>query len=246
MKYFDVITLFPEMFSALTDFGVTARAQQRQLYELVCWNPRDFTVDPRKTVDDRPFGGGAGMVMMAEPLTRSLSAAVSRQKSKGVKESISIFLSPQGVPLTQKIVSTLSEREGLILLAGRYEGVDQRVIDQSIDLEISVGDYVLSGGELPAMSLLDAIVRLLPGALNQSGSLAEESFADDLLEYPQYTRPEIFNGSPVPEVLLSGHHERIKAWRKQQAFDRPSVGALICCRGKEKTALIQAVRTKNS
>ncbi len=220
MKYFDVITLFPEMFSALTDFGVTARAQQRQLYELVCWNPRDFTVDPRKTVDDRPFGGGAGMVMMAEPLTRSLSAAVSRQKSKGVKESISIFLSPQGVPLTQKIVSTLSEREGLILLAGRYEGVDQRVIDQSIDLEISVGDYVLSGGELPAMSLLDAIVRLLPGALNQSGSLAEESFADDLLEYPQYTRPEIFNGSPVPEVLLSGHHERIKAWRKQQAFDR--------------------------
>ncbi len=220
MKCFDVITLFPEMFSALTDFGVTARAQQRQLYELVCWNPRDFTVDPRKTVDDRPFGGGAGMVMMAEPLTRSLSAAVSRQKSKGVKESISIFLSPQGVPLTQKIVSTLSEREGLILLAGRYEGVDQRVIDQSIDLEISVGDYVLSGGELPAMSLLDAIVRLLPGALNQSGSLAEESFADDLLEYPQYTRPEIFNGSPVPEVLLSGHHERIKAWRKQQAFDR--------------------------
>jgi len=220
MKYFDVITLFPEMFSALTDFGVTARAQQRQLYELVCWNPRDFTVDLRKTVDDRPFGGGAGMVMMAEPLTRSLSAAVSRQKSKGVKESISIFLSPQGVPLTQKIVSTLSEREGLILLAGRYEGVDQRVIDQSIDLEISVGDYVLSGGELPAMSLLDAIVRLLPGALNQSGSLAEESFADDLLEYPQYTRPEIFNGSPVPEVLLSGHHERIKAWRKQQAFDR--------------------------
>ena len=220
MKYFDVITLFPEMFSALTDFGVTARAQHRQLYELVCWNPRDFAVDPRKTVDDRPFGGGAGMVMMAEPLTRSLNAAASRQKSKGVKESISIFLSPQGVPLTQKIVSTLSEREGLILLAGRYEGVDQRVIDQSIDLEISVGDYVLSGGELPTMSLLDAIVRLLPGALNQSGSLAEESFADNLLEYPQYTRPEVFNGIPVPEVLLSGHHERIKAWRKQQAFDR--------------------------
>lgn len=220
MKRFDIVTLFPEMFSALTGSGITARAENRGIYDLVCWNPREFADDTRRTVDDRPYGGGAGMILMADPLVKAIDAAKKRQMSAGVRTSTTIYLSPQGQVLTQKLVEEISRLDGLVLMSGRYEGIDERVIETRVDHEVSIGDYVLSGGELPAMVLLDAIIRLLPDVVNREESVVDESHSAGTLEYPQYTRPEIFEGHRVPEVLLSGHHAKIQEWKNKQALQR--------------------------
>ena len=213
---FDVITLFPEAFDAVSKFGITARALEKKLYSLHLWNPRDFTTDPRKTVDDRPFGGGPGMVMMAEPLEKSIKAV----KAEAGLEPWVIHFSPQGKPLDHQKVMELAGRKSLILLASRYEGVDERVIQRQIDEEVSLGDYVLSGGEIPAMALIDAIVRQLPGSLGDADSALEDSFVNGLLDCPHYTRPEVYDDEAVPAVLLSGHHEEIRRWRLKQALAR--------------------------
>lgn len=220
MPDFDIITLFPQMFDAISQHGITARALEKRLYRLTLWNPRDFSTDARKTVDDRPFGGGPGMVMMAEPLEKAIIAVRQRQQDAGLKPGRVIHLSPQGKTLTHRKVRELAEQQGLILLASRYEGVDERLIKRQVDEEISIGDYVLSGGEIPAMALIDAIVRQLPGALGDADSAAQDSFADGLLDCPHYTRPEIYEHEGVPEVLLSGHHEEIRRWRLKQALAR--------------------------
>ncbi|MDQ7990640.1 MAG: tRNA (guanosine(37)-N1)-methyltransferase TrmD [Candidatus Dactylopiibacterium sp.] len=214
MRRFDVITIFPEMFAALKDFGVSRRAVDRGLWALNCWNPRDFTADAHRTVDDRPYGGGPGMVMLADPLARAIAAA---QRARGQRGRV-VYLSPQGRRLDHATVARLSAEPALTLLCGRYEGVDQRLIDEVVDEEISVGDFVVSGGELPAMLLMDAIIRLLPGALNDAESAVEDSFVDGLLDYPHYTRPEVRAGVSVPPVLMSGNHAEIRRWRLKQAL----------------------------
>ena len=223
-KAYDVVTLFPEMFAALTGCGITGRAQERGLYGLTCWNPRDFAEDRYRTVDDRPYGGGPGMVMLPEPLEAAIDAAKARQREAGVAKSRVIYLSPQGKPLTHARVMQLAgaaqAEEGLILLCGRYEGIDERLIGRCVDEEISMGDFVLSGGEIPAMALIDAIVRQLPGVLNDAQSAVEDSFVSGLLDCPHYTRPEEYEGARVPEVLLSGHHEKIRRWRLKQSLGR--------------------------
>ena len=216
---FDVITLFPEMFDAITKYGITSRALQQNIYDMQFWNPRDFTTDNHKTVDDRPYGGGPGMVMLVEPLEQAIGSAKLSQAEKNI-ESWVIHLSPAGKPLTHEKVMQLSKKQGLVLLASRYEGVDQRLIDAHVDEEISIGDYVLSGGELPAMTLIDAIVRQLPGALGDSDSAIEDSFVDGLLDCPHYTRPEEYKGVKVPEVLTSGNHAKIKQWRLKMSLKR--------------------------
>lgn len=216
---FDVITLFPEMFDAIQKFGITQRAFKEKIVSLTLWNPRDFTKDVHKTVDDRPYGGGPGMVMMAEPLTKTLDA-VKASKPGAESAQWIVHLSPAGKRIDHKKVMELSKRKRLILLASRYEGVDQRFIEQYVDEELSIGDYVLSGGELPAMVLMDAIVRQLPDALGHQDSAVEDSFVNGLLDYPHYTRPEIFQGKKVPEVLLSGHHVKIKAWRLKASLQK--------------------------
>ncbi len=213
----EVISLFPEMFAALSDHGVTGRAKQRGLYQLTLTNPRQYTQDVHQSVDDRPYGGGPGMVMLAEPLSRAIADCKARLQLHGVTPKV-IHLSPRGTPLTHEKVLALSALPGLVLLASRYEGVDQRLLDTQVDEEISIGDYVLSGGELPAMVLLDAMIRQLPGALGDADSAQEDSFVNGLLDYPHYTRPEEFAGLKVPEVLLSGHHEKIRQWRLQQSL----------------------------
>ena len=218
--HFDVVTLFPEMFDALTGSGITQRARSSGLYELVLWNPRDFSTNAYRSVDDRPYGGGPGMVMMAEPLAKALRAARQRQSSSGVKQGRTVFLSPQGRPLTQQIVEELGKHDGLVLLAGRYEGVDERVLQTEIDDQISIGDYVLSGGELPDMVLMDALIRRIPGALNDAESVQQDSFSNGLLDCPQYTRPEVYGRDAVPAVLLSGHHGHISRWRMKQSLGR--------------------------
>jgi len=218
--HFDVVTLFPEMFDALTGSGITQRARTNGLYELVLWNPRDFSTNAYRSVDDRPYGGGPGMVMMAEPMGKALTAARQRQLSSGVKHSRTVFLSPQGRPLTQRIVEELEEYDGLVLLAGRYEGVDERVLATEIEDQISIGDYVLSGGELPAMVLMDALIRRIPGALNDAESVEQDSFSNGLLDCPQYTRPEVYGQNAVPAVLLSGHHGHISRWRMKKSLGR--------------------------
>ncbi|GAB4173446.1 MAG: tRNA (guanosine(37)-N1)-methyltransferase TrmD [Rhodocyclaceae bacterium] len=220
MIEFDVISLFPEAFVALTGSGITRRARERGVYGLELWNPRDFTSDIHRTVDDRPYGGGPGMVMLAEPLERALAAARARQHEAIGCAGRVIYLSPQGRPLTHAKVVELAGLRGMILLCARYEGVDQRLLDVEAPEEISLGDFVLSGGELAAMALIDAVVRQLPGALNGPDSAAEESFAGGLLEYPQYTRPECYRGISVPEVLVSGHHADIRRWRVKQSLGR--------------------------
>jgi len=220
MMHFDVVTLFPEMFDALTGSGITQRAHANGHYELVLWNPRDFSSNSYRSVDDRPYGGGPGMVMMAEPLAKALRAARLRQMSCGVKRILTVFLSPQGRPLTQSIVEELGGYQGFVLLAGRYEGVDERVLDAEIEDQISIGDYVLSGGELPAMVLMDALIRRIPGTLNDAESAQQESFMHGLLDFPQYTRPEIYENDAVPSVLLSGHHAQITRWRMKQSLGR--------------------------
>ncbi len=217
---FDVVTLFPPMFEAIAGHGVTSRARDKEIYTLTLWNPRDFTMDNYKTVDDRPYGGGPGMVMLAEPLEKAISAAKQRQQSAGVERPKVIHLSPQGKPLTHAEVMRLAAEPGLVLLASRYEGVDERLLRRMVDEEVSIGDYVLSGGELPAMVLIDAIVRQLPGTLGDADSAAEDSFVDGLLDCPHYTRPEVYEGEPVPAVLLSGHHKEISRWRLKQSLGR--------------------------
>jgi len=218
--HLDVVTLFPEMFDALTASGITQRARSNGHYELVLWNPRDFSGNAYRSVDDRPYGGGPGMVMMAEPLAKALHAARQRQVSCGVRRTRMVYLSPQGRPLTQQIVEELGGYEGLVLLAGRYEGVDERLLDAEIEDEISIGDYVLSGGELPAMVLMDALIRRIPGALNDAESAQQDSFVNGLLDCPQYTRPEVYESDAVPAVLLSGHHAQIAKWRMKQSLGR--------------------------
>lgn len=215
---FDVITLFPDMFSALTASGITRRAYEQQRFELSLWNPRDFTTDNHRTVDDRPYGGGPGMVMMAAPLEAAIAAAARRQEQKGLPKPRTIYLSPQGVPLNHDKVMQLSQARGLVLLCGRYEAVDQRLLDRCVDEEISLGDFVLSGGELPAMALMDALIRQLPGVLNDEDSAVQDSFVQGLLDCPHYTRPEVYEGLAVPPVLLGGHHAEIAQWRREQAL----------------------------
>lgn len=212
----DVITLFPDMLAAVTDHGITGRAVRQDLVTIDCLNPRDFTEDKHRTVDDRPYGGGPGMVMKIEPLRKAIDAA--RAKSGGSAKVI--YLSPQGRQLDQAGVEELSSRERIILIAGRYEGIDERLIDSEVDEEWSIGDYVLSGGELAAMVMIDAVVRQLPGALGHEQSAREDSFAEGLLDCPHFTRPEIYQGRPVPDVLLSGDHENIRRWRLKQALGR--------------------------
>ena len=214
MIRFDVVTLFPEMFAAITASGITARALQRGLWRLEAWNPRDFTADAYRSVDDRPYGGGPGMVMLAEPLERALDAL---QAAGGGPVA---YLSPQGRRLDHAKVVELAGREAVTLLCGRYEGVDERLLRRRVDEELSLGDFVLTGGELAAMALIDAVVRQLPGALGDEESAIEESFADGLLDCPQYTRPEVYAGESVPDVLLSGHHANIRRWRLKQSLGR--------------------------
>lgn len=212
----DVVSIFPPMFEAVTGFGVSGRAIERGLLELRVWNPRDFTNDKHRYVDDRPYGGGPGMVMQAAPLAAAIRAA-RREAPAGRKV---MYLSPQGRKLDQAGVMELTARAGFILVAGRYEGVDERVLEAEVDEEWSIGDYVLSGGELAAMVVIDAVVRQLPGVLGHEDSARQDSFVGGILECAQYTRPEVYEGRKVPEVLLSGDHEQIRRWRLKQALGR--------------------------
>lgn len=211
----EVVTLFPELVAAVAEHGIPRRAVERGLLALRCWNPRDYTEDRHRTVDDRPYGGGPGMVMKVEPLRRAVQAA--RAAAPGGRV---VYLSPQGRRLDQAAVARLAGLEALILVAGRYEGIDERLIELEVDEEWSIGDYVLSGGELAAMVVVDAVTRLLPGALGDEGSAEQDSFADGLLDCPHYTRPEQIEGLRVPQVLLGGHHGEIERWRRKQALGR--------------------------
>ncbi|MBL8512922.1 MAG: tRNA (guanosine(37)-N1)-methyltransferase TrmD [Betaproteobacteria bacterium] len=223
VKHYDAITIFPEMFDAIADCGVTRRALDEKVWSLKCWNPRDFATNAHKTIDDRPYGGGPGMVMMAEPLAQVIDAAKARQQELGVAAPKVVHLTPQAKPLTDTTVRALANEGGLVFLCGRYEGIDERLIQSRVDIEVSIGDFVLSGGELAAMVLIDAMVRLQPGVLNDGQSAAEDSFSpgkEGLLDHPHYTRPASWNGMDVPAVLQGGDHEKIAAWRKQQSLER--------------------------
>jgi len=217
---FDVVTLFPEMFAALTESGVTSRAFNKGLAELHPCNPRQFTTDRHQSVDARPYGGGPGMLMMYAPLKASVEQIQQQVQQAGIEKSYVIYLSPQGQPLTQKRVEQLAELPAITLVCGRYEGVDERFIQKYVDEEIAIGDFVVSGGELPAMMLMDAVIRLIPGALGHQQSAVEDSFTDGLLDCPHYTRPEEVEGMAVPKVLLEGHHAKIDQWRMEQKILR--------------------------
>jgi len=212
----DVITLFPEALEGLTDLGVTGRAIRDGRVELKTWNPRDLATDRHRTVDNRPYGGGPGMVMAMEPLSATIRAAREEQAGKA---RVSL-MSPQGRKLDQAGVEKLAGRQGLILVCGRYEGIDERIIESEIDEEWSIGDYVISGGELAAAVIIDAVTRLLPGVLGHEQSAVEDSFVDGLLDHPHYTRPEMAGEKAVPQVLLSGDHEAIRRWRRKQSLGR--------------------------
>jgi len=219
---FDAVTLFPEMFDAVLDYGITRRALDRGLYRFRAWNPRDFTDDPHRTVDDRPYGGGPGMLMLPEPLDRTLNAIRADLAAENLTPWV-VHFSPRGRPLTHQRVmelkgATLNQNRALVLLCGRYEGIDERLLQRRVDEELSLGDFVLSGGELPALALMDALIRQLPGALNDADSAAEDSFANGLLDCPHYTRPEVWQGMAVPEVLKSGNHAAIARWRLEQSL----------------------------
>ncbi|GLS90834.1 tRNA (guanine-N(1)-)-methyltransferase [Psychromonas marina] len=215
-----VVSLFPEMFRAISENGVTGRAIKNNLLSIQSWNPRDFTTDKHRTVDDRPYGGGPGMLMMVQPLRDAIEAAKQAAREAGHEAKV-IYLSPQGRRLDHTGAQQLStSSDALILVAGRYEGIDERIIESLIDEEWSVGDYVLSGGELPAMILIDAVVRFVPGVLGHVLSAEQDSFADGLLDCPHYTRPEVLDGKSVPSVLLSGDHEKIRLWRLKQSLQR--------------------------
>ena len=234
-----IISLVPEMFRAITDYGVTGRAVKNGLLSIQSWSPRDFTHDRHRTVDDRPYGGGPGMLMMVQPLRDAIHAAKAAA-GEGAKV---IYLSPQGRKLDQAGVSELATNQKLILVCGRYEGIDERVIQTEIDEEWSIGEYVLSGGELPAMTLIDSVSRFIPGVLGHEASAIEDSFAEGLLDCPHFTRPEDYQGQQVPEVLLSGHHEAIRRWRLKQALGRTLQRRPDILKGrslsKEETQLLQ-------
>ena len=214
---FDIITVFPELFAGVLDCGIIRRARQSGSVDIRIINLRDFAKDKHRTVNDRPFGGGEGMVFMPAPLFEAIEFCRGREKSL---DSQVILLTPQGNPWTQNLAAKFATIPHQILICGRYEGVDQRVIDCLVDREISIGDFVLTGGEIPAMVILDSVIRLIPGALGCWESAVNESFSTGLLDYPQYTRPADFRGLPVPEVLLSGDHARIDKWRKEQALEK--------------------------
>lgn len=220
----DVVTLFPVLVEKASAFGITGRAKERGLWSLGTVNPRDFATDAHRTVDDRPYGGGPGMVMIPEPLEKALRFARERQQEAGCGSSWTIHFTPAGRPLDHarviELVGSTQKGQGLVLLAGRYEGIDERLVVREVDEEIAIGDFVVSGGELPALMLIDALARQLPGALNDANSAVEESFAAGLLDCPHYTRPEVYAGERVPEVLLSGDHARIARWRRKMALAR--------------------------
>lgn len=245
----DVITLFPQMVLDAAKYGVTGRALERGLWRLAAWNPRDFATDGYRTVDDRPYGGGPGMVMLAEPLRKALAAAREAQRGDGLVQSRTVHLSPAGAPLTHARVAQFAQSAdaiGLVLLAGRYEGIDERLLATEVDEEIAIGDFVVSGGELPALMLIDAIVRQRPGVLNDADSAAQESFVDGLLDCPHYTRPEADASGRVPDVLLSGDHAEIRRWRLKMALGRTWQRRpdLLAGRAlsKEETALLSEFR----
>ena len=220
MTHFDVVTIFPAMLEAVSRHGITRRALEEGRFALTLWDPRDFTTDNYRRVDDRPYGGGPGMVMMAEPMQACIDAAKARQREAGVAAPKVVLMSPQGEVLNERLVQELAAEEGLVLVAGRYEGVDERLVERCVDREVSIGDYVTSGGELPAMVLIDCIVRRLPGSLNDAESASQDSFSEGLLDWPHYTRPEEWKQARVPEVLLSGNHAAIGRWRRKQALGR--------------------------
>jgi tRNA (guanine37-N1)-methyltransferase len=245
----DVITLFPETFEAITAHGITARAFENKIVDLRCWNPRDFTTDNHKTVDDRPYGGGPGMVMLAEPLEKAITAVKKKQSEQGLQPRV-IHLSPSGKALTHQKVLELSQLDSLVLLTSRYEGIDQRLLDAHVDEEISIGDYVLSGGELPAMVLMDAVIRLLPGVLGDVASAEQDSFVNGLLDCQHYTRPEVYKNETVPDVLLSGNHEKIRQWRLKQslALTRAKRPDLLAARSltKEEARLLKEIEQEQA
>jgi tRNA (guanine37-N1)-methyltransferase len=216
---FDVVTLFPEMFSALTQWGVTGRACEQSLASVHLWNPRDFCSDVRKTVDDRAYGGGPGMVMMAKPLEDTIAQVKATHHAAGLKSGPICLLAPQGERFSQKIAGNILNESNISFICGRYEAIDQRFIDRNVDLQLSIGDFVLSGGEIPAMAIMDAVIRLIPGALGDAESAAQDSFMNGLLDYPHYTRPEIYENLSVPDVLLGGHHAKITDWRRQKSLE---------------------------
>jgi len=218
--WFGVVTLFPEMFAAISEQGVISKAMSKGLVQLECWNPRDFAHDKHRTVDDRPYGGGPGMLMKVQPLRDALDAAKTVARKVSAAPCKVIYMSPQGVRLDHQKAQELAQCQTLICIAGRYEGVDERFLEQEVDEEISIGDFVLSGGEIPAMALIDAVSRLVPGALGHEASAQEDSFVQGLLDCPHYTRPEIVSGREVPDVLLSGNHEKIRQWRLKQSLGR--------------------------
>jgi len=251
LTHFDAVTLFPEMFDAITRSGITRRAFENRVYELVLWNPRDFSTNAYRSVDDRPYGGGPGMVMMSEPLETSLKAARQRQRSCGVRDPKVIYFTPQGNVLNHAMVTQLAHHDGLILLCGRYEGVDERLIERQVDYEISMGDYVLSGGELPAMALMDALIRQIPGVLGDAESANQDSFVQGLLDCPHYTRPEVYEGAAVPPVLMSGNHAEIDRWRLKQSLGRtwsrrPELLARLTLTAEQKTLLEEYKREAQS
>ena len=211
-----VVTIFPEMVNTIGEYGVVGRAVEREVISLECQNPRDFTVDVHRTVDDRPYGGGPGMVMKYEPAAAAIAAA----KEKLPAGSPVVCMSPQGVVFDQATAQRFAGLAGIIFLAGRYEGIDERLIESKVDEELSLGDFVISGGEIAAMAVIDAVTRLLPGVLGDETSAMQDSFMEGLLDHPHYTRPEELDGRRVPEVLLSGDHARIARWRYQQALGR--------------------------
>ena len=219
MLQLDIITLFPELFTAWMTSGINRRAFDLTLAQAVFWNPRDFVSDTYRRVDDRPYGGGPGMVMLAAPLAAAIQAAKARQALHGNQNPTVLYLSAQGKPTQHKDIESLNQNNGLIVLCGRYEGVDQRLLDHYVTQQLCVGDFVVSGGELPAMMVMDAMLRLLPGVLNDPQSAQADSFYNGLLDHTHYTRPEVFEGAAVPAVLMSGNHADIAAWRRRQALE---------------------------
>lgn len=241
-----IVTLFPEMFAAISEYGISSRAVREGLVELSFWNPRDYAEDKHGTVDDRPYGGGPGMLMKTGPLEKAIVSA--KENLPGAKV---IYLTPQGKPLDQQAINALAEREALIFLCGRYEGIDERIIDSRVDEEWSLGDFVLSGGELAAMACLDAIIRLQPGALGHEESAEQDSFMNGLLDCPHYTRPEDYAGQPVPQVLLSGNHEAIRKWRLKQSLGRtlqkrPDLLEKMTLTDEQKALLEEFIGEQNS
>jgi tRNA (guanine37-N1)-methyltransferase len=215
---FDVLTIFPEMFEALSGYGITSRALEKGLAKLKTWNPRDFTEDNRKTVDDRAYGGGPGMVMMVKPLEGAINAIKTELNQSSIEFGPVILLSPQGRAFNQEIALELGKFKQISFVCGRYEAVDQRFIDRNVDMELSLGDFVVSGGEIPAMAMMDALIRMLPGALGDADSAQQDSFMNGLLDCPHYTRPENYENILVPDVLLGGHHAKILDWRRKQSL----------------------------